>query len=165
MQTMNLFAKHEPLSLRTAKGLEFINPAGILYFSIEKHEVILYLLDGDTRITLHTLKELEALFELYNFYCCHARYLINMVHVKRYTHKTCTVELSNSQQLKVAFDRKTKFKQQICKALPPPVRQMARIKTPGAKIGFNLKNIGFRRYFVGFSAKNVGFSGFGVCGY
>ena len=112
----------DTLSLKTTKGIEIINPADVLYFSIENQEAILYLLDGSTRITQHTLKELEALLEPFRFFRCHARYLINMAHVKRYTHKTCTVELSNRQQLKVAFDRKTKFKQLICNALPPPCK-------------------------------------------
>jgi len=48
---------------------------------------------------------------------------------------------------------------------PPPVSLIANPKTQSPDVGFILKNIGFRRYFVGFSAKNVGFSGFGVCGY
>ena len=121
----------DTLSLKTTKGIEIINPADVLYFSIENQEAILYLLDGNTRITQHTLKELEILLEPFHFYRCHAKYLINLKHVKRYTHKTCTVELSNGQQLKVAFDRKTKFKQLICSALPPPCKPDSKPK--GAK--------------------------------
>ena len=112
----------DTLSLKTTKGIEIINPADVLYFSIENQEAILYLLDGGTRITQHTLKELEILLEPFHFYRCHAKFLINLKHVKRYMHKTCTVELSNGQQLKVAFDRKIKFKQLICSALPPPCK-------------------------------------------
>ena len=122
MQPILPLENPDSLSLKTTKGIEIINPAEILYFSIEKQEAILYLMDGDTRTILHTLKELEALLEPFRFFRCHARYLINMAHVKRYTHKTCTVELSNGQQLKVAFDRKIKFKQLICSALPPPCK-------------------------------------------
>ena len=48
---------------------------------------------------------------------------------------------------------------------PPPVSLTASIKALNLKIGFNLKNIGFRRYFVGFSAKNVGFGVFSFSGY
>ena len=149
---MNLYINPDTLSFRTNKGFELINPTRILYFSIENHEVKLFLMDGNTGITLHTLKELEVMLEPFHFYRCHARYLINLAHVKRYTHKTCVVELSNSQQVKVAFDRKTKFKQQICSTLPPPpVSRITKAKTHNPDIGFNLKNIGFRRYFVGFS--------------
>jgi DNA-binding LytR/AlgR family response regulator len=147
-----LYVNPDTLSFRTTKGFELINPAEILYFSIENNEVKLFLMDGNTSITLHTLKELEVMLEPFHFYRCHARYLINLAHVKRYTHKNRIIELSNSQQVKVAFDRKTKFKQLICSTLPPPVNLIARTMTQCPDIGFNLKNIGFRCYFVGFSA-------------
>jgi len=156
----------DTLSLKTTKGIEIINPADVLYFSIENHDVKLYSTNEETGIILHTLKELEELFTPYNFYRCHARFLINLAHIKRYTHKTGEIELQHSKKVKVAFDRKTKFKQMICSTLPPPpVSLIARINVLNLKIGFNLKNIGFRRYFVGFSAKNVGFSGFWVVSY
>jgi hypothetical protein len=163
---MNLYINPDTLSFRTTKGFEFINPAEILYFSIENNEVKLFLMDGNTSITLHTLKELEVILEPFHFYRCHARYLINLAHIKRYMHKTHIVELSNSHQVKVAFDRKTKFKQLICSTLPPPlVSRITKAKTHNPDIGFNLKNVGFRCYFVGFIVKNVGFSGFWANGY
>ena len=156
----------DTMSLKTTKGIEIINPADVLYFSIESHDVKLHSTNEDTGIILHTLKELEDLFTPYNFYRCHARFLINLAHIKRYTHKTGEIELQHSKTVKVAFDRKTKFKQLICSTLPPPpVSLIARIKALNLKIGFNLNNIGFRRYFVVCSVKNVGCRVFGVSGY
>jgi two-component system LytT family response regulator len=129
----------DTLSLKTTSGIAMIIPADVLYFSIENHEVKLYSTNGDASIILHSMKELEAIFEPYNFYRCHARFLINLAHVKRYTHKTGEIELLHSKTVKVAFDRKIKFKQLICSTLPPPVSLMARPRPNDPEIGINAK--------------------------
>jgi len=118
----------DTLSLKTTKGIEIINPADVLYFSIENHDVKLHSTNEDTGIILHTLKELEDLFTPYNFFRCHARFLINLAHIKRYTHKTGEIELQHSKTAKVAFDRKIKFKQLICSTLPPPCKPYSKDK-------------------------------------
>ena len=93
MQPILPLENPDTLSLKTTKDIEIINPADVLYFSIENHEVNMYLAIGDASVILHPLKELEALFAPYNFYRCHARFLINLAHIKRYTHKTGEIEL------------------------------------------------------------------------
>ena len=129
MQPILPLENPDTLSLKTTKGIEIINPADVLYFSIENHEVNMYLAIGDASVILHPLKELEALFAPYNFYRCHARFLINLAHIKRYTHKTGEIELQHSKIVKVAFDRKTKFKQMICSTLPPPCKPYSKDKS------------------------------------
>ena len=119
----------DTVSLKTTKGIEIISPVDVLYFSIENHEVKMYLAIGDASVILHSLKELEDLFTPYNFYRCHAGFLINLAHVKRYTHKTGEIELRHSKTVKVAFDRKTKFKQLICRSLPPPCKPYSKYKS------------------------------------
>ncbi len=122
MQTIDSTILKDVISIKTTKGIEFIHHAEILYFGIENRDVKIFHLDGNTGISLHSLQELEKLLELYHFYRCHAKHLINLAHVKRYTHKTALIELSNSYHLKVAFDRKIKFKQLINSTFPPPCK-------------------------------------------
>ncbi len=78
MQTIDSTILNDVISLKTTKGIEFINPAEIVYFGIKNRDVKVFLIDGNTGITLHSLKELETLLERFPFYRCHARYLINM---------------------------------------------------------------------------------------
>ena len=120
MQTIDTHVLNDVISLKTTKGIEFIYPAEILYFGIENRDVKIFLMDGNAGITLHSLKELEIILESFHFFRCHAKHLINLTHIKRYTHKTGEVELLHSKTAKVAFDRKIKFKQLICRILPTP---------------------------------------------
>lgn len=131
MQIIHSNVLNDLIGLKTTKGIEFINPAEILYFGIENRDVKIFLKDGNNGIILHSLKELEILLEHAHFYRCHARFLINLTHVKRYTHKTGEIELRNSKTVKVAFDRKINFKQLICCALLPLCKPDSKGKSAG----------------------------------
>jgi DNA-binding LytR/AlgR family response regulator len=101
------------VSLKTTKGIEFFSAQNIIYFFIENREVKTLLHDGQIVKVFHSLAELQTIVSMFHFHRCHAKCLINLTHVRCYNHKTSSVELSNNIIVKVAFDRKTEFKQLI----------------------------------------------------
>jgi DNA-binding LytR/AlgR family response regulator len=110
----------DKISLNTANGIEIFNIADIIYCFIENREVEIVLLNGQTTKVLHSISYLESIFSPFDFYRCHAKNVINFAHVRLYNHKTGSHRLSNNIELKVACDRKVKFKQLIYSLLPPP---------------------------------------------
>lgn len=108
------------IPLKTKIGIEFFVISEIIYFFIENSTVKAHLVDGSSIRVFHTLSELETSLVMLHFYRCHSASLINLYHIKRYSHKTCIVELTNSLSLNVAYYKKVKFNRLINSMLPPP---------------------------------------------
>lgn len=109
----------DTISLKTANGIEILHSSDIIYCCIKNREVVIVLLNGQTKRVLHSLTELEGIFTPFHFYRCHAKNLINIAHIKLYNHKMSTLRLSNDIELNVASDRKVKFKQMIYRKILP----------------------------------------------
>jgi len=110
----------DKISLKTSNGIEMLHFSDIIYCYVESREVKVLLLDGKVIRVFHSLTELEALLVPFHFYRCHAKNLVNLVHIRLYNHKTGYLVVSNNMEIKVAFDRKIKFKQLINSTIPPP---------------------------------------------
>lgn len=108
------------IPLKTKFGTEFIEISEIIYFFIEGGKVNALLIDGQSIRVFHTLAILESSLSELNFHRCHSAILINLVHIRRYNHKTCTVELTNNISVKVACYRKVEFNRMINSTLSPP---------------------------------------------
>ena len=120
MKTIETHLFDDKISLKTANGIEIFNIADIIYCFIENREVEIVLLNGQTTRLFHSLTEFEAMLVPFHFYRCHAKNVINFAHVRLYNHKTGSLKLSNNIEIKVAWDRKVKFRQLIYNLLPPP---------------------------------------------
>lgn len=82
------------IPLKTKTGIEFFSVSDIVCFYIENSKVKALFVDGNPIRIFHTLIELETSLAKLHFYRCHSASLINLTHIKRYTHKTCIVELT-----------------------------------------------------------------------
>jgi DNA-binding LytR/AlgR family response regulator len=120
MKTLQPHLFNDKISLKTANGIEIFNIADIIYCFIENREVEIVLLNGQTTRVFHSVSELEAILAPFHFHRSHAKNVINIAHVRLYNHKSGSLRLSKNIELKVAWDRKVKFKQLICNLLPPP---------------------------------------------
>jgi len=118
---------HEKIALKTTLGIEFFIVSDIICFFIERRKVKVILIDGTTIKVFHSLTELESAMTEFNFYRCHASRIINLVHIKRYTHKTGILELSNNLTIKVACYRKTNFNNLINSQLPLAINKADKI--------------------------------------
>ena len=94
--------------LKTDEGLTSFFLSEILYFETENDEVLVLQVNGQITRVHHTLKELENMFSSAQFFRCHAKNLINLLHIKCYNHKICCITLTNENKLNVAKKTETR---------------------------------------------------------
>lgn len=124
------------LPLKTKSGIDFFELKDIIYIFIESSIVKVQYTDGNVISVFHTLSELEFILTEFNFYRIHSAYLINLIHIQSYSHKSCTIELSNKKILKVACYRRVDFNNLINSTLPPPIIKQ-KLKRNNHKLEYN----------------------------
>jgi len=104
--------------LKTDKGLSSFCIPDIMYFHIENDEVKALQIDGQIDNVHHSLSELESMFTTFDFFRIHAKSLINLLHIKHYNHKICSVTLKNEKRLIVSQKRKTELYKLLSGKIP-----------------------------------------------
>jgi DNA-binding LytR/AlgR family response regulator len=79
----------------------------VLFFKSENKKCLMYTNTGDTHTVLHSLAELEEMFNNGHFIRVHRSYLINSHYVVRYFNKSLLLELLNQNIIPIAREKKS----------------------------------------------------------
>ena len=100
----------ERLSVKTAKGIELIPLADILYLQSDKGYTTFFLENGERLLVSKVIKVYEALLPTSQFVRCHQSYLVNARYVRKY-YKEGVLELTTGERIPVAERRREQVQQ------------------------------------------------------
>lgn len=101
----------EVFALATQTGVVFIRLETIILAEAINNYVKFYLTDGKTVIASRNLKELQDLFEEYEFLRVHRSYIINLKRVKKYLQNDGLLTMENDMEIPVARPQRQKLKE------------------------------------------------------
>lgn len=98
------------IALTTPDSLLFVNPKEVVYCESSSNYTFFHLNNGKKILVAKTLKEVEQILYIYNFFRIHNSYLINMDEVREFVRGTGGhVVMSNGNHLTVSRSRKEEF--------------------------------------------------------
>lgn len=100
----------ERLSVKTAKGIEFIPIAHILYLQSDKGYTTFFLEGGEKILVSKVLKKYEELLPSSQFVRSHQSYLVNNRYIRKY-YKEGILELTTGERIPVS-ERRREYVQQ-----------------------------------------------------
>ncbi|MBL0742640.1 LytTR family transcriptional regulator DNA-binding domain-containing protein [Chryseolinea lacunae] len=99
--------------IQTPISIESISHAEILFVSFKAGVTLIKLLSNRVVVAKRSVKQIEKTIDSKYFYRCHAKYLINLACMARYVPKHSLVVMADGTEIRVAKERKSKFKKYL----------------------------------------------------
>jgi two-component system, LytTR family, response regulator len=102
------------ITVPTTTGFEFVDFADITYMQSDGNYTRIKQIDGKTILATRLLGEFEEILMPYNFFRIHKSYVINLIHIKKYTKgEGGVVMMSDGSEIDVARRIKDAFLKKI----------------------------------------------------
>jgi two-component system LytT family response regulator len=104
------------LAIPSLEGLEFVNVEDILHCEADRNYTTIHTTQGDQFVFSKTLKEIEKLLPVQDFFRTHQSHLVNLRHVKKYIRGSGgELVLNNGAHIRVAKAKKEALMERIFK--------------------------------------------------